>query len=172
MTDNQELKDILNEEYKKIYQERMDIEMGDFSKIEEQWSKISPAMESSAQLWYLSMNVSPDETVPTINEDYEEGLELSVKFKRSYPDVFDALNDSDAIEEIKRDACVGVITRSDQLIKENQRVCHLSTLTTPSGVHIIARSGDEVYSSSTPKYQIVKGESSLVDSLIEACFTW
>ena len=60
MNDNQELKDILDAEYKKIYQERMDIEMADFSKIEEQWTNISPAMESSAQLWYLSMNVSPD----------------------------------------------------------------------------------------------------------------
>jgi hypothetical protein len=172
MSDNQELKDILDAEYKKIYQERMAIEMADFAKMEEHWSEIAPPMESSAQLWYLSLNGTPDETVPTINEDYEEGVELSVKFKGSYPDVFDALNDSVAIEEIKRDACVGVITRSDQLITESQRVCHLSTLTTPSGVHIIARSGDELYSSSTPKYQIVRGESSLVDSLIEACFTW
>lgn len=171
MTDNKELMDIINSEYKKIYRERMAIEMNDFSKMEEHWSKTDPVMESSAQLWYLSLD-SAGEFVPTINEGDDEGTTLSVRFKGSYPDVFDALNDSDAIAEIKNDACVGVITRSEQLITENQRVCYLTTLTTPSGVHIIARSEGEVYSSSTPKYEIVRGESSLVDSLIEACFTW
>jgi hypothetical protein len=170
MSSEQEAADILNEEYKKIYQERMDTEMTDFTKMEEHWSKTEdPAI--AAELWYLSLD-SAGEFVPTINEDDDDGTTLSVRFKGSYPDVFDALGDSDAMVEIKNDACVGVITRSVALVAETQNVCCLTTLTTPSGVYMIARSGEELHTSSTPKYEIVKGQSRLVDSLIEACFTW
>lgn len=170
MSSEQEAADILNEEYKKIYQERMDTEMTDFTKMEEHWSKTDD-YAIDAQLWYLSLD-SAGEFVPTINEGDEEGTTLSVKFKGSYLDVFEALNDSDAMAEIKNDACVGVITRSVALVNETQSVCCLTTLTTPSGVYMIARSGEELHTSSTPKYEIVKGQSRLVDSLIEACFTW
>ena len=170
MSSEQEAVDILNEEYKKIYQERMDTEMTDFTKMEEHWSKTDD-YAIAAQLWYLSLD-SAGEFVPTINEGDEEGTTLSVKFKGSYLDVFEALNDSDAMAEIKNDACVGVITRSVALVNETQSVCCLTTLTTPSGVYMIARSGEELHTSSTPKYEIVKGQSRLVDSLIEACFTW
>jgi hypothetical protein len=170
MSSEQEAVNILNEEYKKIYQERMDTEMIDFIKMEEHWSK-NDDHAIAAELWYLSLD-SSGEFVPTINEEDHEGTTLSVKFKGSYPDVFDALNDSDAMAEIKNDACVGVITRSLALVNETQSVCCLTTLTTPSGVYMIGRSGEELHTSSTPKYEIVRGQSKLVDSLIEACFTW
>ena len=171
MSDNQELMDILNSEYDRVFEERMAIEMNDFSKMEEHWSKTDPVMESSAQLWYLSLNESDDD-VPTINDEHGDAVTLSVKFKGTYPNVFDALIDSDSIRQCKEDNCVGIITRSESLMPKTKAVCYLTTLTTPSGVHMISRNGEEIYTSSTPRHKVKANENRLVDELIEACFTW
>jgi hypothetical protein len=49
---------------------------------------------------------------------------------------------------------------------------HLTTLTTPRGVHVIIRNGDEVDCSTYPKSKIKTGENELIDALVNACFHW
>jgi Asp/Glu/hydantoin racemase len=179
-----ELKEILNSAYDDVVSERIQIEMNDFKKMEEFMSRAGDPVESGeTELWYMSM--SEHEGLDAINEGEGGVKALSVLYKCSYGDVYDALSDKELIRECKEDNCVGIITRSEawasvlsrtQNIKpseaDDRKTVSLTTLTTPNGVHIISRSGNELATSSYSRHKITRGESKLVDALVDACFGW
>lgn len=179
-----ELKDILDSAYDDVVSERIQIEMNDFKKMEEFMTRAGDPVESGeTELWYMSL--SEHEELDAINEGEGGVKALSVLYKCSYGDVYDALSDKELIRECKEDNCVGIITRSEAWASEisrtqnikpseasDKKTVSLMTLTTPNGVHIISRSGNELATSSYSRHKIKRGESKLVDALVDACFSW
>lgn len=179
-----ELKDILDSAYDDVVSERIQIEMNDFKKMEEFMTRAGDPVESGeTELWYMSL--SEHEELNAINEGEGGVKALSVLYKCSYGDVYDALSDKELIRECKEDNCVGIITRSEAWASEisrtqnikpseasDRKTVSLMTLTTPNGVHIISRSGNELATSSYSRHKIKRGESKLVDALVDACFSW
>jgi Asp/Glu/hydantoin racemase len=179
-----ELKDILDSAYDDVVSERIQIEMNDFKKMEEFMTRAGDPVESGeTELWYMSL--SEHEELDAINEGEGGVKALSVLYKCSYGDVYDALSDRELIRECKEDNCVGIITRSEAWASEisrtqnikpseasDRKTVSLMTLTTPNGVHIISRSGNELATSSYSRHKIKRGESKLVDALVDACFSW
>lgn len=179
-----ELKDILDSAYDDVVSERIQIEMNDFKKMEEFMTRAGDPVESGeTELWYMSL--SEHEELNAINEGEDGVKALSVLYKCSYGDVYDALSDRELIRECKEDNCVGIITRSEAWASEisrtqnikpseasDRKTVSLMTLTTPNGVHIISRSGNELATSSYSRHKIKRGESKLVDALVDACFSW
>lgn len=179
-----ELKNILDSAYDDVVSERIQIEMNDFKKMEEFMTRAGDPVESGeTELWYMSL--SDHEELNAINEGEDGVKALSVLYKCSYGDVYDALSDRELIRECKEDNCVGIITRSEAWASEisrtqnikpseasDRKTVSLMTLTTPNGVHIISRSGNELATSSYSRHKIKRGESKLVDALVDACFSW
>jgi Asp/Glu/hydantoin racemase len=179
-----ELKDILDSAYDDVVSERIQIEMNDFKKMEEFMTRAGDPVESGeTELWYMSL--SEHDELDAINEGEGGVKALSVLYKCSYGDVYDALSDRELIRECKEDNCVGIITRSEawaSVIARTENIApseaadrktvSLMTLTTPNGVHIISRSGNELATSSYSRHKIKRGESKLVDALVDACFSW
>lgn len=179
-----ELKDILDSAYDDVVSERIQVEMNDFKKMEEFMTRAGDPVESGeTELWYMSL--SEHEELDAINEGEGGVKALSVLYKCSYGDVYDALSDRELIRECKEDNCVGIITRSEAWASEisrtqnikpseasDRKTVSLMTLTTPNGVHIISRSGNELATSSYSRHKIKRGESKLVDALVDACFSW
>ena len=179
-----ELKDILDSAYDDVVSERIQIEMNDFKKMEEFMTRAGDPVESGeTELWYMSL--SEHQELDAINEGEDGVKALSVLYKCSYGDVYDALSDRELIRECKEDNCVGIITRSEAWASEisrtqnikpseasDRKTVSLMTLTTPNGVHIISRSGNELATSSYSRHKIKRGESKLVDALVDACFSW
>ena len=179
-----ELKNILDSAYDDVVSERIQIEMNDFKKMEEFMTRAGDPVESGeTELWYMSL--SEHQELDAINEGEDGVKALSVLYKCSYGDVYDALSDRELIRECKEDNCVGIITRSEAWASEisrtqnikpseasDRKTVSLMTLTTPNGVHIISRSGNELATSSYSRHKIKRGESKLVDALVDACFSW
>ncbi len=182
----EQVDNILREAYESIVQEGLEQELDDFKKVEDFFASKGSIDDSSSEIWYMSLNGDPDMDI--VNPDDmpdEESEALAIKYKGTYGDLFVALQDSDMIQECKADKCVGIITRSEAWAsktaiasKKQASECddkvtmYITTLTTPRGVHVIIRNGDEVNCATYPKSKIKTGENDLIDALFNACFHW
>ena len=184
-----ELEKIIEDEYKKIFSESFEVEMNDFKKMEVFFHEVAhPMDEGDSELWYLSLNVKNRGELPVVNEADEttEVSAISCMYKATYPDIYVLTDDYEAIDECKKDDCIGIITRSeawasptavDRGIRpsaaDDRVTIKLTTMTTPLGVHIISRFPDgKLESESIPKDQVYKKNMKLASALIDACFTW
>jgi len=182
----EQVDNILREAYDNIVQEGLKRELDDFKKVEDYLTSNGLIDDSSTEIWYISLNGEPNMDI--VNPDDASGEDpetLAIKYKGTYGDFYTALQDSEMIQQCKADKCVGIITRSEAWasktaaeLKKQASECddkitmHLTTLTTPRGVHVIIRNGDEVDCSTYPKSKIKTGENELIDALVNACFHW
>jgi len=180
-----QIDDIMREAYDNINQEGLNQELEDFIKIEEFFASKDAIDDSSTEIWYLVLNTDDELTIVNSEIIEDDSQVLAIRYKETYGDLYTALYDEDMIRECKADGCVGIITRSEvwaskialDLDKnaadcEDKVTMHLTTLTTPRGVHIITRQGDNTDEVTYAKSKIKQGESKLVDALIAACFHW
>lgn len=184
----EQIDEILRDAYESIIQEGLEQELEDFIKIEQFFKTQGSIDDSSTEIWYISLN-DDKESVTVFNpqdvDPEEENQVLAIRYKATYGDIYTALQDDEMIHECKADKCVGIITRSEAWasksaaeLKKAPKDCDdkvsilLTTLTTPRGVHIITRQGDEIDHSTYPKSKIKSGENKLVDALVSACFHW
>jgi len=177
---------ILREAYDNIIEEGLKRELDDFKKVEDFLTSKGLIEDSSTEIWYMSMNDDPNmEIVNPEEASGENDQALAIKYKGTYDDLYVALQDSEMIHECKADKCVGIITRSEAWASQSAAftnkkpidcddkvTMHITTLTTPRGVHIIVRNGSEVDCATYPKSKIKTGENELVDALFNACFHW
>lgn len=171
------MNEILGEAYDKIKEERMGVEMSDFMKIEQhmQGEDFKKLEDNETDFWYLTAEAPEDAKI--LNEadaTGEEQMVLGLKYKMSYHTLNEALADWEIIKEMKNDGAVGIITRSNAVAVSNgmEEDIVLTTLTTPLGVYFLSRTAAGAISRSYPKDKIVSGNNRLVDSLVEAFFTW
>lgn len=177
---------ILREAYDSIVEEALKEELDDFKKVEDFLTSKGLIDDSSSEIWYMSMDGDPDMVLVNPKDiTDEEHQALAIKYKGTYDDLYVALQDSEMIHECKADKCVGIITRSEawasKMAQESGKkaadcddkvTMHITTLTTPRGVHIIVRNDDEVTYTTFSKSKIKTGENQLVDALVNACFHW
>lgn len=182
----EQVDNILREAYDNIMQEGLERELDDFKKVEDFFASKGLIDDSSSEIWYMSLNGDPDMDLVNPEAAFDDDAEaLAIKYKGTYGDLFVALQDSEMIQECKADKCVGIITRSEawasksavELGKkaadcDDKTTMHITTLTTPRGVHVIIRNGDEVNCATYPKSKIKTGENELIDALFNACFHW
>jgi hypothetical protein len=182
----EQVDDILREAYENIVQEGLERELDDFKKVEDFLASNGLIDDSSTEIWYISLNGEPNMDLVNPQDALEDEVEaLAIKYKGTYGDLYVALQDSEMIQQCKADKCVGIITRSEAWASEAARklgkkavecddkvTMHITTLTTPRGVHVIIRNGDEVNCATYPKSKIKTGENELIDALVNACFHW
>lgn len=173
------MKEIIDEAYDKIRDEHMSVELSDFIKIESHLNELQKNEEPACEMWYLTLD--PELDAPILNEEDRtegENFVLGLKYKYSYEEVAHALDDSQAIREMKSDGAVGVIvrTKGTSMLDGIEQDFIVSILTTPKGVYLISRSphanGDVVKSSCIPRHKFVPGEDKVIDALIESFYTW
>lgn len=182
----EQIDQILREAYDNIVQEGLKRELDDFKKVEDFLASKGLIDDSSTEIWYMSMNGDPDMDLVNPEAAFDDDAQaLAIKYKGTYGDLYVALQDSEMIHECKADKCVGIITRSEAWASETAQklgkkavecddkvTMHITTLTTPRGVHVIIRNGDEINCATYPKSKIKTGENELVDALFNACFHW
>ena len=182
----EQVDNILREAYVNIVQEGQKQELDDFKKVEDFLTSKGLIDDSSSEIWYMSMSDDPEMEIVNPEEASDENDQaLAIKYKGTYNDLYVALQDSEMIHECKADKCVGIITRSEAWASETAQklgkkaidcddkvTMYITTLTTPRGVHVIVRNGDEVNYATFPKSKIKTGENDLVDALVDACFHW
>ncbi len=182
----EQVDNILREAYDNIMQEGLAQELDDFKKVEDFLASKGLIDDSSTEIWYMSMNGDPDMDLVNPEAAFDDDAQaLAIKYKGTYGDLYVALQDSEMIHECKADKCVGIITRSEAWASETAQklgkkavecddkvTMHITTLTTPRGVHVIIRNGDEINCATYPKSKIKTGENELVDALFNACFHW
>ena len=183
---NEEVDDILRAAFDTITKEALERELEDFKKVEEFLTSKGLIDDASSEVWYVSLSEDPDMDIINVDEEHGEGAQaLSIKYKATYDDVYIALQDSKMIHECKADKCVGIITRSEAWASataarkgiaagkcDDKTTMHLTTLTTPRGVHIIIRDEDALDCTTYPKPEIRTGDNPLVDALVNAFFHW
>ena len=176
---------ILREAYDNIIEEGLKQELEDFLKIEQFFTTQGLIDDSSTEIWYIALNNGEDLTIVNPEAADDDAQVLAIRYKATYADLYTALYDNEMIHECKADKCVGIITRSEawaskaavELNKaasecDDKVTVHLTTLTTPRGVHVITRQGDQIDHTTYPKSKIKSGENKLVDALVSACFHW
>lgn len=182
----EQVDNILREAYDNIMQEGLAQELDDFKKVEDFLASKGLIDDSSTEIWYMSLNGDPDMDLVNPEAAFDDDAQaLAIKYKGTYGDLYVALQDSEMIHECKADKCVGIITRSEAWASETAQklgkkavecddkvTMHITTLTTPRGVHVIIRNGDEINCATYPKSKIKTGENELVDALFNACFHW
>jgi hypothetical protein len=182
----EQVDNILREAYDNIIQEGLKQELDDFKKVEDFLASKGLIDDSSSEIWYISLNGDPDMDLVNPEAAFDDDAQaLAIKYKGTYGDLYVALQDSEMIHECKADKCVGIITRSEAWASETAQklgkraadcddkvTMHITTLTTPRGVHVIIRNGDQVDCATYPKSKIKTGENQLIDALVNACFHW